>query len=90
MINDLIRPQKAYEREEEVLIHSLAICREIGDKDGEAIALNNLGELAVVCGEFNQAISYCQQALKIALDLGEEWTNIIVYDILGESYLGCK
>lgn len=90
MINDLIRPQKAYEREEEVLIRSLAICREIGDKDGEAIALNNLGELAVVRGEFNQAISYCQQVLKIALDLGDEWTIIIVYDILGEAYLGCK
>lgn len=86
----IYRPQKAYEREEEVLIQSLAICREIGDKDGEAIALTNLGELAVVRGEFNPAITYCQQALEIALDLGEEWTIIVVYDIMGEAYLGLQ
>lgn len=81
-------PRQDYVKEQSVLEESLAICREIGDQDGEAIALNNLGELAVVMGRFDQAVEYCRSALDIALKLGEDWTVIAVYDILGCAYLG--
>jgi predicted ATPase/DNA-binding SARP family transcriptional activator/Flp pilus assembly protein TadD len=84
----IYHPRQDYEREEQVLKESLAICREIGDQDGEAIALNNLGELAIVRGEYGQALDYSRAALDIALRLGEDWTIIAVYDILGCAYLG--
>jgi predicted ATPase/DNA-binding SARP family transcriptional activator len=84
----IYHPCQDYEREEQVLKESLAICREIGDQDGEAIALNNLGELAIVRGEYGQALDYSRSALDIALRLGEDWTIIAVYDILGCAYLG--
>ena len=81
-------PRKEYGKEQRVLEESLAICREIGDLDGEAIALNNLGELAIVCGDFQQALVHSRQALDIAMQLGEDWTIIVVYDVLGCAYLG--
>jgi predicted ATPase/Flp pilus assembly protein TadD len=84
----IYHPRHDYEREEQVLKESLAICREIGDQDGEAIALNNLGELAIVRGGYQQALDYSRAALDIALRLGEDWTIIAVYDILGCAYLG--
>ncbi|MBW6474775.1 MAG: tetratricopeptide repeat protein [Anaerolineaceae bacterium] len=83
-------PRKEYDKEQSVLLESLAICREIGDQDGEAIALNNLAELAIVCGEYQQALNYSRAALDIALRLGEDWTIIAVYDILGCAYLGLE
>jgi predicted ATPase/DNA-binding SARP family transcriptional activator len=81
-------PRGEYQKEQSVLEESLAICREIGDQDGEAIALNNLGELAIVQRAFQQALDYSRTALDIALRLGEDWTTIAVYDILGCAYLG--
>jgi tetratricopeptide (TPR) repeat protein len=86
----IYHPQKDYDREESVLVESLNICREIGDRDGEAIALNNLAELAVVRGDHQKAILFCQEAMDIALATGEDWTTIVIYDILGESYLGLQ
>lgn len=82
------RPQKAYEQEAQVLLESMAICRDIGDRDGEAIALNNVADLAVIQGNYPLAIDYCERALDIALPLGEDWTTIVIYDILGEAHLG--
>jgi predicted ATPase/DNA-binding SARP family transcriptional activator len=84
----IYHPRQDYECEEQVLKESLVICQEIGDQDGEAIALNNLGELAIVRGKFQQALDYSRAALDIALRLGEDWTIIAVYDILGCAYLG--
>jgi tetratricopeptide (TPR) repeat protein len=51
-------------------------------------ALNNLGELAKVQGAFQQALEFTRSALDIALKLGEDWTIIAVYDILGCAFLG--
>jgi predicted ATPase/DNA-binding SARP family transcriptional activator len=84
----IYHPRQDYASEEHVLKESLAICREIVDQDGEAIALNNLGELAIVREEYGQALEYSRAALDIALRLGEDWTIIAVYDILGCAYLG--
>jgi len=81
-------PRGDSENEQSVLQKSLVICREIGDREGEAIALNNLGELAIVLGNHTQALEYSRAALDIALHLGEDWTIILVYDILGCAYLG--
>lgn len=81
-------PRQEYEKEHKVLEESLAICRKIGDLDGEAIALSNLGELSNVCKDFQQALAYSRKALDIAMQLGEDWTIIVVYDVLGCAYLG--
>jgi tetratricopeptide (TPR) repeat protein len=42
----------------------------------------------VVQGEYSQAISFSQQALKIAQQIGEEWTIIVCLNNLGEAYCG--
>jgi len=82
----IYHPRQEYEQEEQVLKESLEICQEIGDLDGEAIALNNLGEMEVARGNYAQALDYSRIALDIALRLGEDWTIIAVYDILGCAY----
>jgi DNA-binding SARP family transcriptional activator/predicted ATPase len=82
------RPRQAYQLEEDVLLESYKICKEIGDRDGQAIALSNLAELANVKAEYTCAIEYGKKALEIALNLGEEWTQVVAYDVLGCAYMG--
>jgi tetratricopeptide (TPR) repeat protein len=67
---------------------SLAICRQIGDQDGEAIALTNLGEVALALGDFTGAISLSEQALKITREIGEEWSISVCLNNLAEASFG--
>ncbi len=67
---------------------SLSICREIGDRDGEAMALNNLGEMAVAQRDFTLAIELSQKSLKIAQEIEEDWTIVVCYNNLGEAFCG--
>jgi tetratricopeptide (TPR) repeat protein len=74
--------------ERKVLLESLAICEEIGDQDGIALAYNNLSEVYMVKGEFEQAIHYAEMGLAIGQKIGEEWTIIVGLNNLGEANLG--
>lgn len=82
--------RKQFAKEETVLLESLEICRDIGDLDGEAIGLNNLGEMAVVQGKYSEALEFSKPALKIALQLQEDWTIIVCLNNIGEAFLGLK
>jgi tetratricopeptide (TPR) repeat protein len=51
---------------------ALAIYRELGDEQVEAIALNNLGGVARAQGQYDRAQPYYKQALAITEKLGEK------------------
>jgi tetratricopeptide (TPR) repeat protein len=50
---------------------SLAISREIGDRQGEGNSLGNLGNACDTLGELVGAIEYYEQALKICREIGD-------------------
>ena len=51
--------------------HALNICREIGDRHGEAWNLNGLGAGRSMTGDYPQAIGLQQQALSMFQELGD-------------------
>ena len=50
---------------------SLAIAREIGDRQGEGVALGNLGICYYSLGDYPRAIDHHEQALAIAREIGD-------------------
>jgi len=79
---------QVYTKASEMYAKSLAICRQIGDQDGEAIALTNLGEVALALGDFAGAISLSEQGLKITREIGEEWSISVCLNNLAEAAVG--
>ncbi|OLB80424.1 MAG: hypothetical protein AUI14_06710 [Actinobacteria bacterium 13_2_20CM_2_71_6] len=51
--------------------HALSICREIGDRSGEAWTLNELGSIRNMTGDHLQATRLQEQALTIFRELGD-------------------
>lgn len=47
---------------------SLSICREIGDKQGEASELHNIAEIYRSKGELDKALDYFEQSLKLTIN----------------------
>lgn len=47
---------------------SLSICKEIGDKQGEAAELNNIASIYRSKGELDKALDYYEQSLKLTID----------------------
>jgi len=79
---------KDFSKEKKSLLESLALCEDIGDQDGIALAYNNLGEMSIQKGDFDEAIQYAEKGLAIGHQIGEEWTIIVSLNNLGEAYLG--
>ena len=52
---------------------SLAIRRQLGDRKGMAVSLNNLGNVAAVQGEFASARALYEECLVIWRELGDRW-----------------
>jgi len=56
----------------------LNIAREIGDRQGELMALGNLGNAYSFLADYQQAIKCSQQSLNIAMEIGDRtrvgWT----------------
>ena len=50
---------------------SLAIEREIGDRNGEAGSLNNLGNVYRLLGQCQEALNFYQQSLAIKREIGD-------------------
>ena len=70
---------------------ALQLCRDIGNRSGEAMALNNLGLVYYSLGEKQKALDFFTQALPLLRavgDRGEEAITLInlgaVYDSVGE------
>ena len=59
---------------------ALVICREIGDRAGEAYTLNHIGAEYESHGQYDQALNQYQLALVIARDIGDK---VLVEAVLG-------
>ena len=60
-----------YERAIDLHTQALAIDRDIGNRQGEGVALANLGSCRSSLGEYERAIDLYTQALAIARDIGD-------------------
>ena len=49
---------------------SLMIYRQIGDREGEAACLHNIGQIKRLDGKFTQALQACEEALELERELG--------------------
>ena len=49
-----------------------------------------LGKINLDIRNYQEAIQYCQKAMEITLATGEDWTTIVIFDILGEAYFGLR
>jgi hypothetical protein len=58
----------------------LKISRTINDKLGEAKANGNIGNTLKVLGQFDEALYYCQQHLKISTQLSDK-VNIVSFSL---------
>lgn len=65
---------------------SLAIYREIGDRNGEANSLLGLGNTYNSLGQYQQAINYLQQSMAICLEIGNRQGEAVCLNNLGNNY----
>jgi tetratricopeptide (TPR) repeat protein len=65
---------------------SVAIFREIGDREGEARALTGLGRCQIHMRRLDEAIESEQQALTIAREIGYPYRQGVALHHLGEAY----
>jgi predicted ATPase/DNA-binding CsgD family transcriptional regulator len=67
----------------ELALESLAVFRRLGDKPGTALALNILGELCRVEGDYEAAKGYYEACLEIVKETGELLRESMQYHNLG-------
>jgi tetratricopeptide (TPR) repeat protein len=65
----------------------LSICREIGDKEGEGSALNNISQIYKAQGDSDKALSYLKQSLAICQEIGHKAGEGIVLNNIGAIHL---
>lgn len=70
-VGTIIHEISYYAEARPFLEESLAIWRELGNKEGTATALNSLGWLAFQLGDFERARSLSEEALQLNQELGE-------------------
>ncbi|MCA2510829.1 MAG: tetratricopeptide repeat protein, partial [Microcystis sp. M60BS1] len=75
-----------YQKAIEFHQQSLAITREIGDREGEAASYNNLGNVYYSLGEYQKAIEFYQQSLAIKREIGDRGGEASSYGNLGNVY----
>ena len=68
-------------------LETIAMHREVGDRYGEADALNNLGDTYYHLGNHAQAIGYHRQALDLTRQVGDRYNEADTLTHLGETYL---
>ena len=64
----------------------LSIAQEVGDRNGEGIAFQNLGRAFCNLCDFEQAIEYTEQGLGILKELGNKGEEGALYGVLGDVY----
>lgn len=67
---------------------ALAIFQDVGNRERQAVALNNLGWVYWSLGLYSQACYYGEQAAQIARELKASYTLSFTLDSLGRAYLG--
>ncbi len=61
-----------YDTALEYLKRSMALCREIGDKSGEGIALGNISQIFKARGKYETALEYLNWSLSIVQEIGDK------------------
>ncbi|MDP3449784.1 MAG: tetratricopeptide repeat protein, partial [Anaerolineaceae bacterium] len=77
---------KNYPKAIDYFTNSVELCRQIGDREGESIALSNLGETAAYKNDFENAIFYNEQALAISEEIESDWGILSARIVLAEAY----
>ncbi len=67
-----------------LLEESLALCRQLGDKQGSAWALNHLGYVALRQGDLEQAAARQGESLVLSRELGHAWHSAWALNALGD------
>jgi CHAT domain-containing protein len=65
---------------------ALALARRIGDREGEALLLNNIGVIEELMGDPRRAIGYFERSLEILKEVGAPQTDAIVVSNIGRSW----
>jgi tetratricopeptide (TPR) repeat protein len=76
-----------YHQAEQWYRQSLHLCRQMDNRQGESIALNNLGEIAAAQGRYEQAYSYHQESLAVAREIAYTRSITFALDFLGQGSL---
>ena len=83
------------ERALEYYGRALPIMREVGDRAGEAVTLNNIGLVHNALGDRERALEYYGQALPIAREVGDRaqeavtrYNMAMIYRARGEARAG--
>lgn len=69
---------------------SLAICRKVGSRQGECVALANLSQVFHQLGDDKAAQDYGQQTLHLAQDLGDRYVESYALTYLGHALAGLE
>ncbi|NEP85330.1 MAG: tetratricopeptide repeat protein [Okeania sp. SIO3B3] len=75
--------QGDYESTQQHCYQAYLISREIGDRNGEGIALSNLGILALHKDDYPTAYQHLEQSLKISRDIGDRFGEGMALTQLG-------
>jgi len=75
-----------YEKCMEYDKQSQKMLKEIGDRQGIAISLNNIGETYVTLGQTDSAIAYFNKSLKIDKEIGAKYDIMLRYQNLANVY----
>jgi predicted ATPase/DNA-binding CsgD family transcriptional regulator len=75
--------QDNYQQEQQRHQQALALYREVGDKQGIAFSLLNLGDHALGQGPYEQARPLLEESLALYRELGDQWGIAMVLNNLG-------
>ena len=64
----------------------LAVCREIGDRAGEAVALNNLSQIYHSWGRYEEALKLLEQSLAIRREIGDRAGEAVTLNNISTIY----
>jgi tetratricopeptide (TPR) repeat protein len=67
---------------------ALPLSRQVGDKRGQAVTLNNIGRVYDDLGDKAQALHYFEQALPLLRQVGDRWAESVTCFNIGMIYAG--
>ena len=82
-----LQGQGKYKEALELFEKALVICKEIGEKEGEAVTFNNIGRVYDDLGQYQKALDYFQQSLVISQQIGEKEGEAVTFNNIGGVYL---
>ncbi len=65
---------------------ALPLCRQVGDRSGEASTLSNIGAVYTALGEKEKALGYCEEALPLFRQVGDRSGEAMTLSNIGAVY----